>query len=385
MPSSSPRCIPHFVWVQRLLALCLISFPGYSSAGIAEFNAAAQAGDYVAAARETASAWESYDKSRDSAVTIAREFAFVNYLAGDFEAAAGFIAHLVDDGALTARDDQPLTSRVLAALAQWRVDASEDNRRSLLQRLQERAADPSVDNITLLAAEELYNDDWMQGRTSEVAASASQAIEFFDRTDGLFLVHKRRAQLIANAADFITSRSDSSYVRFGEVHNAIVADVDSEIDESQRQALIPLKWIAQAWAFAAASYFNSLDARAGTEDDYEGPNPVIESSKFGHFYENANVGSDLPLCDFQLEGRVNYPSSAVWRGLVGAVIFKMDVDERGRGSNVSILASVPAGNFGDSVLKAESRFRITALKGEDTDACQLQRKDQVAIVRFAIR
>jgi len=51
-----------FGWLQRLIALCLVSFPGYSSAGIAEFNAAAPTGDYVDATRQTASAWERYDK-----------------------------------------------------------------------------------------------------------------------------------------------------------------------------------------------------------------------------------------------------------------------------------------------------------------------------------
>jgi|GEM_PF-2480419 len=382
MPSSSPYYIPLSVWLQRLLALCLISFSGYSSAGIAEFNAAAQTGDYLAAARETASAWESYDKSRDSAVTIAREFAFVNYLADDFESAAGFIAHLTDGGELAGRDDQPLTSQVLADLIALRLESTLESRNALAQSLQARLPEEEVDNISLLAARALYSDDWGRGRLAEIEGSSALAIAFFERAGASSLVEKRRAELMAVAAEFVRWRNVRSYDQFVDLHNAIVADVDSIEDEISRETLIALKWIAHAWTNSAFSYLDSVNPQTGSHIERVRRRELENSSK-GFFYA-AYTEDSLPICENRLAWNVRYPTSAGFNGLIGTVLIKMDFDSDGRVKNHELLASVPVDSFGASVIDTISRARLRPSRGQDTDNCTLAVNDYIVTINFVI-
>lgn len=370
-----------------VLATAVMLFTSNAQAGIAEFNAAILAGDYPAAAAETVSAWESYDKSRDSAITIAREFSFVNYLAGDLETASSFIKNLTDpESPLFARDDQPDTSRVMASLVTHRLESTEQTREALASALSNRAILPDADNISLLAAQYLYNDDWMNGRLREVDTSSALAITFFDRTGGGYLAEKRKAELIGLTAKFLFLKKPESYDQFVDLHDIIVADVDQSEDPYQREGLIAVKWIAHAWTDSLLAYFRSTNNETSSNIPRDVRERPLARSKLGHFYENSASDDPRPFCtlreiDF---GNLRYPSSAAFQGLVGSVILKMDFDERGRGSNAVVLASIPSEQFAESALAAASSFRHEAARGQDLDQCRVSRTDAIVSIRFTM-
>lgn len=373
---------------KAVLVVVSVVLASVAQAGIAEFNAAMRAGDYPAAAAETVGAWESYDKSRDSAITIAREFSFVNYLAGDYQTASTFIENLVDpDSPFYARDDQPDTSRVLASLVTHRLEPTSDTREALADSLNTRVAVPDVDNISLIAAEHLYNDDWLNGRLREVDASAALAITLFDRTDGGYLAQKRRAELTALTAKFLFLKRPESYDQFVDLHDVIVADVDKSEGPDQRESLIAMKWVVQAWTDSLLSYFSSTNNETNSNIPRDVRARPLAISNFGHFYENSNINNEKPSCRLRETdlGRLRYPSSAAFQGLVGSVILEMDFDERGRGSNAVLLASIPSEEFAEAALEAAPTFRLEPVSGQDLDQCSLSRTDAIVPIRFTIR
>ncbi|MDP1932386.1 MAG: energy transducer TonB [Gammaproteobacteria bacterium] len=357
-------------------------------AGIPEFNAAMRVGDYQAAATETGSSWESYDKTRESAVTIVREFAFVNYLAGEFATAREFIGNLTNEqSALATRDDQPATTRLLEALINYRLDSSSENRQSLVHSVEARMTVDGVDNISLLAVEELYNDDWMQGRLSEVELTAALAVVLFDRTQGQTLSQKRRAQIVALAAEFMLRRDYRQYNAFVDLHNEIVSDVDATSDISQREHLIPLKWVAHAWINSIWAYLESGYRQTGSNIDGRLRQGELARSFSSAFYEsNVDPTDTRTLCEVRFsDGNLRYPVSTRYKGLVGSVIVKVDFDEDGRASNPIILAAIPDVTFSESVLGAVPGFRLRAVRGQHRNLCRMQRKDQVLPFLFLIR
>ena len=364
--------------------LFLFSLPQDSHAGIAEYNAAASSGDYVAAARETAEAWENYDKSRADAVAIVREFAFVNYLAGDFEEAAGLMDNLLDDDSeLSSRDDQPQVSRVLSDLIAINQESSVGNRNALFQSLQARLPE-EVDNISILAARALYLDDWTQGRLEELESSSALALSFFERAGEEVLVDSRRAELLAAAAEFMRWRNVPSYDQFVDLHNAIVADVDRVEDDGTREALISLKWLADAWSQSAWTYLDNDNPQLGSHIDRVKPRELAGSTK-GYFYRVTTAADNpLPPCETRLDWTVYYPPSAAYNQLIGTVIIKMDFDEDGRVEKHSLLASVPADSFGKGAIDRVSSARLRALRGQDTDKCTLAVKGYVVTINFRL-
>ncbi len=356
-------------------------------AGIPEFNAAMQAGDYTAAAAETVEAWESYDKSRASAVTIAREFAFVNYMAEEFETANIFIANLTDSSnPLSERDDQPSASRVLASLIAYRIDDSPENRERLLFSLQERVALPDLDNISVVAAEFLYTDDWTEGRLSEVGTTSGIAIELLDRGGAQTLTNKRRVQVMAGTANFLQKRDTDSYYRLADLHDSIVNDIDSATDRYDRDILIALKWVVQAWVVASEGFLEINYSQLGSNIDTSVKPRPLKTGRTNYLDDGREDEDSRPYCQIQLDlGNLRYPASSRNRGLYGAVITKMDFDNEGRGSNPSVLASVPEEAFAENVIKSAPSFRITPAPEQNLDECRLSRINFPVVIGFRIQ
>ena len=370
-----------------VLILIAITFTASVYGGIQEFNAAMGRGDYAAAAAETHAIWQTYDKSKTSAVTIAREFAFVNYLAGDYPTAKAFINNLVQsENALVAQDDQPNVSAVLNALIDYKTSATEESRTRLYTSLEKRIDDTGFDSISLVAAEALYTDEWGQGKLSNSEESAKLAAELLDRAGEAAIARKRKAELTAAISHFLLRREKEDYDKLVDLHDAIVGDVDSILDKNQRELLKSLKWITHAWVNSVQALFTSYYSQTGSLIDRDIKIRPLRHSRFGYFYERSSPLDNRPLCSVELDdGKLRYPSAEAYRGIVGSVIVKMDFDEKGRGSNPSILAAIPVDSFSENVLKAAPTFRLKPEKGQDLDQCRLNRQDTVIPITFIIR
>ncbi len=356
------NCSIKQAFIFMLVVLPVLVVQSSAVAGIAEFNAAMAQKDFKAAAAESIVVWKSYDKSKPTAPVVAREFAFVNYLAGDFSAAQTFIDNLVDpNNELSTRDDQASLSRVLADLIALRLDDGIQQRNQLMDSLKNRITAPDIDNITLIAAEFLYNEDWNQGRWSDASASATLAAELYGRRGSSLIVRKRRAELIEVVAKFLDKRDGRMYDQLVDLHDNIVIDVDNSQDGDQREKLIELKWVAHAWVVSVEAYYQSYYSQTGSQINTEIKPRDLRTSEHGYFYETTYTTDFRPLCEVNLDtGKLHYPHSAAFWGIVGSVIVKMDFNEKGRGSEATLLAAVPSQSFGENVLKAASSFRLEA-------------------------
>lgn len=378
---------PRRTSILMLAVLTVIVMQSSTVAGIAEFNAAMLKKDYKAAAAETMVVWASYDKSNPAAPVFAREFAFVNYLAAEFSAAKTFIDMLVDpNNELSTRDDQASLSRLLADLIALRLDNGIQQRNQLMDSLEIRIAAPDVDNITLVAAEFLYNEDWNQGRWSDASASAALAAELYSRRGRSLIERTRRAELIGLVSSFWVKRKAKIYDQIVDLHDAIVIDVDSMQDSRQRKKLIELKWVANAWANSIVAFYQSYYSQTGSQLNTEIKPRDLRGSEYGHFYELVGTTDSLFPCEATLDtGKLHYPHSVAFKGNVGSVIVKMDFDEKGKGSEATLLATVPTQVFAKDVLAAAPSFRLKPKRGQDKNKCSLSRVGAVLPILFLIQ
>ena len=166
----------------KLFTLLLFAVAPTTFAGVEEFNAAMGQGDYQSAAQETEALWNAVDKGKLSAVTLAREFAYVNYMAGNLDKAKTFISYLTTgENKLATADDQPDTTNLLASLIEYRTDDSEQQRDKLIQSIKHRLQQDDTDIISIIGAEYLYMRDWARQDWSKVRDSAKYAIELLKR------------------------------------------------------------------------------------------------------------------------------------------------------------------------------------------------------------
>lgn len=379
------------IFIKFSLLLLVTSTTGVF-AGVKEFNAAMAKGDFAAAAKETESVWTAFDKSKSAATTLAREFAYVNFMAGDFVQAKVFIDQLVDaKNKLTTPDDQPDISQLLAAAISYRLDNSSEHREKLVQTLKTRMLHEDTDVISIMVSEFLYQDGWSRQDWPAVAETAPLAADIVSRVGPEALERMRRAEVAGAVAGYLGNREDvKQYEAMVKLHNEIVADADKIQDDSDRVGVTQLKWRLQTWIANADALY--------TQFDYKMENPPVSfrshslmSSENGYFFEavdaTQNEGSEnLPVCEYFLDTRkVFFPQSNDYQGQVGTVLFKMDVDKKGKVSNALALSSVPEDRYSMMMGFSSNSIKMKRKKGDSKKTCRLDQKNVVVPVSFEIK
>jgi TonB family protein len=351
-------------------------------ADIAAFNAAVKAGDYKAAAAETATIWPGFDKTSPDTAVAAREFGFANLVAGDYAAARDFGLFLRDHGpTLEKPDGQPAASAVLLALADYRLDAKTAHD-ELLAALQARAARPGLDNISLMATEVLYRGDWAAGAWSKAEKSADLAATLLDRGGPSVKVRADRARVTAAAAQFMASPSAQDIEVMETVFEAIADDIDKTTDPRNRAAL-------GREMFQAFTWLNAIDTAISSYTQQTGSIIPTAVKRRQLKYPAQPVFPDdkdpLPVCagEFDLDN-FRYPASAEFRGMAGAVTMKFDTDDSGHVVKAEVLGSVPVDIFADALVKASPRFRWVPKQADIKGKCRLRRHNYIYTVVFQI-
>ncbi len=377
-------------WVaSALLAVVAMTLP--AAAGIAEFNEAMRRGDVKAASAESVEIWKTWDKSDRDTALMAREFGFVAMLAGDYETARNFGRFLLDEGAtLATPDDHPLTSAVLLRASEHWVDPSAETRAQLEAALEARRAVEGVDLISANGAEILYNGDWQSGDWDALLVSAPIAVDLLSRGQQGLLPRLRRAELVAATGSFLSQRNflndsrNATYDAVADVHDTIAADLNADENAAVRDRLWPVKWEAEAWANAIASYLTSdysgIDTLIKRKLD---PRPLVQP-RIGFIAEDPELAV-FPVCPGSWKGpRIRYPQNRAFAGIVGAVIVRLETDDRGRVSDTEVLAAIPLQSFSDAVLKAVKDWRLEPEKGADLRNCRMASRSRVLRVTFYI-
>lgn len=359
----------------RLLAAwCMISALGVTGVALADikgFNAAVQAGDYRTAAVEAKSAWASWDKADPDTAIVAREFGFASYVAGDHAAAREFGIFLRDNGkTLPKPDDQPASSAVLLAAAEFRLGATDATRSALFNALKAREEHPGIDNLSVLAAEALYKRDWAKGDWGRANESAALAWRLLGRAGAQLALRAMAARASAATAGFFSGPDKQDYDNVVDTHDALVDALDAESDPQKRLAYAPLKYELEAWSLSMIRHFHATQ-QTGTLIPVRVRERTLKKPQQPLFPESVLTGDQCATVrgDF---AHLKYPQSAMHLGMVGTVIMKIDLDSAGRVIKGDVLASVPAGRFEEEVEKALPR--VVFMPGDDAKpGCELAR------------
>lgn len=154
----------------------------------------------------------------------------------------------------------------------------------------------------------------------------------------------------------------------GNLHDDIVEAINVSDPGANRQALVHLKFTAQAWASAMLMAYKTYYPKTGTyidvgekARDFPMPSvPVFEDDSLREASNPCSVDLHTP--------RLHYPPNAAFRGSVGSVVTRLKFGEDGKVTDSELLATVPTGIFARSVMDKADRFYLEKLN-EDED-CQ---------------
>lgn len=366
-----------------ILSLAVAGLTSTAFADIKAFNAAVKAGDYKTASAEAKSTWASWDKTHADTATMAREFGFAAYVAGDFAAARDFGQFLKQSGGtLPTPDDQPAMSRVLLAAANYRLAADDNTRNALFDALKAREAAPGLDSMSLLAGEALYRADWASGKWGMAKESGMLAYRLINRGGEALAPRALEARASGAAAGFLAGRDKEDYDQIVDTHDAIIDAIDAATDPKRREALVSLSFTVQAWSYSVYSYLNSTQ-QIGSNVPVKVKRRDLKTPKYAYFPAEA-PSAEFNECPLSLDATaLHYPSSAAFRGMVGSVIMKFDVDTEGRITKSEVLGSVPARYFADEVLRAAPRMLAKPRKDAPV-GCKIEQKNWIYTFGFRI-
>jgi hypothetical protein len=411
-----------------LVPICFCLVP-VASAGVKEFNEAVIQADFAAASQETESVWESFDKSNPAAATIAREFAYVNFMAGELERAKSFVSYLLPgDNQLEVEDDQPLVTQLLSSAINYGLDTSDENRAKLVNSIESRMHKQGTDVISIVSAEFLSQCDATQGNWEGLAQSAAQVAELIKRTGMQSGERLRRAETSVAIAAFRIDKSNvRNYGRLVETYNAIVGELDQIENLDPLASLVPagpppgaqsrfpgppgrggneeaappmptgpaegkvtsglyaLAWQLRGWIRNAESLYTTYSRKL--ENSPTGFQPLkLRSSEQSYFFEKSNEDAALPMCEYIVDTRrvFSFPTSDQYAGDIATVILKANVDEDGGLSEAWALVAVPDPSFQFGMTMSANNIRLRRVKGQDSDSCSLERKDALIPISFEI-
>jgi Gram-negative bacterial TonB protein C-terminal len=363
-----------------VVALATTLMAGTAIADIKAFNAAVKAGDHKTASMEAKEIWKTWDRGKSDTALMAREFGFVSYVAGDYVAAKEFGQFLKDHGASLGKpDDQPATSRVLLAVADFRLAVNDATRSGLFEALKSREAVSGIDFTSVLAAEALYKDDWSKRSWGKAAGAAELAWRLLGRAGDQLAPRALDARATYAAAEFLAGPDKTDYDKIVDAHDAVVAHMNASLDPSKRLAVVPLKFRLQAWAISAGMYLKSAD-QVGTITKFSIKERELASPTEAIFPDGVRTGDQCqdPILDWP---KINYPATAEYRGMVGTVIMKVDTDREGRVSKWETLAAVPAQHFAREVENAMDGLRYR--RGpDDAPNCGLAATSRTVLISF---
>lgn len=366
-----------------LAGVCAAAAFGLAGAALADikgFNAAVKAGDYRTAAAEAKTAWPTWDKSDPDTAIVAREFGFASYVAGDYAAAREYGVFLRDQGkSLATPDDQPASSAVLLAAADFRLGASEATRGALLTALKAREGKPGIDNLSVLAAEALYKYDWSKGDWAKASESAGVAWRLMDRAGAQLALRALDARATYATAGFFSGPDKQDYDNVVDAHDAVVDALDKESNPQKRLAFAPLKYQLEAWSLSMIRYFHA-GQQTGTNIPVRVKERDLRTPQYVIFPGSGLTGDQCTSLSADFD-HVQYPQAAMYLNMVGTVIMKIDLDSSGRVIKGEVLAAAPSGRFTEEVEKALPRVVFQRAEGSKPN-CEMARTDYVFRIMF---
>jgi TonB family protein len=353
-----------------------------ASADIKTFNEKVVAKDFKAAAAEASTTWPTLDKSRRDISIIAREFGFAAYMAGDYTAARTFAEFAVaNEPAGPDAEEQRATATALIKLAAFKQQPTQATRNELFDALSVRAGMPGIDIISYLGIDATLAYDFQKGYWKDAQASSTVGEQLTTAAGPIYKLSNRKFQLYNAVATYMTAREKSVYEKLETLSRTMRDDIEAAATENDAAELADFYWDVNAWKQAIGLHLvarRKMKSPDETKDDDEEEASERLTSLLGQ-------RADAKTCMSRIEmrKRLSYPPSALYDGLIGVVILRVDVDEQGKASNAEVVTAVPEKYFGEAVLKSVKDIRY--IPGEPWNAsCSLAAKARIISFNFTI-
>ena len=366
-----------------VLSLSLPARADMPAGTISGFNEAVQSDDpavIVAAARQMGATAIAHPED-PQAVAAAFEAANQLCLRGACADAVPMVTFL------SQREESPPVSQaefdVLAAFATWSASdagATADDAFRVALAANE-TAQPSL--LTVTAFEAFYvpatqTSDWAE-ITSRTHMAASHLKPVRDLVPDRWAV----AELLSATADFNENRDFASYDKISDLAAWLRG---KRRDEALKEPLRSLEYQAMAWRNALGAFFRSYDnvsfsnvsrdGRFKYQDEFDQAEERAEAI-LAEFPEA--MSSEPPFCSGKVvkPPRPTYPSSAIRKGYVGAVLLGIDFED-GKVSNIEVLASIPDDTFAKASVRGMKAFRWKFDEVQEEPGCT--RTKQTAMI-----
>lgn len=361
------------------VAALMMALP--ASADIKTFNGHVTAGNYKAAAAEAAATWPTLDKSRKDIALIAREFGFAAFVAKDFAAARTFAQAALDAEANDPAAAQSRTaSMILLRLAEHRAAPTQQTRDNLLAAETARGAFPGIDNISYLGLDSVVAFDFEKGAWKNAQATTELAMRMSFDGGAPFLIYHRRFALFNAVASYMVKEDVLVYDKLQKLKDAMIADINAAPSDESAMTHVAFYWEVSAWANSIGTHLvGERKMEWPDREDQKYPKPTERMMRL--------LSSTDPdaACVSQIDMRKkpSYPSSALYKRLIGTVIIQVEVDEKGQAKNGKILASVPEQYFGEPVMKSVPDIRYKP-GPKWNSSCSLAEKSRIVTFQFQI-
>lgn len=282
----------------------------------------------------------------------------------------------------------PMIQRqLLSSYVDWKVKDSSRTRKALDAALEAtKTAPPSVLSLTAHKARvtrDTIKSDWRSQR--KTAAVAAEHLSPIKDITGPLWAEFRQASI--SSAFLYEPNIEQLYAQAHLEGELKALDYDTLPSEQQ---MIEAYWRASTWRLAMDAYFRSADSRRkpapGRIDEIlasygvEKPVPytTLEEPQID---EEGDV--KLPFCpgNFDMDPELQYPRQAERKGMVGAVIAKIEVKD-GKVSDVLILGSVPDEAFKALAAETVQQWTWDVSDGEPGITCRADRKNIILPMLF---
>ncbi len=354
---------------------------------ISAYNTAVNAGDTDAklAAAKALATEAMANPGDEQAALLAYEAAWLLCRSGDCGAAiepAKFAAGQPAGDAHPSADSRTL----LLAYAQWDVKPNGKTRKALDTALDAVAgSDPTL--LSVQAFQMRYQADMRNRRYRKASRSASAAASHFEKAGDVLVKLQTAARSNAIVADFYYGPKSKHVSEMLHLKGRL-GKMRQISDKDEPDWLKPAYYRADAWAAAMNAVLNS-SGKPSISDEEE--TKILAQYKDDAETANARGESKrrergkLPFCEGHLEQvpAMEYPSSANFRRMVGAVIIGFDFED-GAVVNPAILASVPDEGFKEKALEIVSQWKFVPDEEQAEGECTLDRDNivQSFIFRF---
>jgi TonB family protein len=221
------------------------------------------------------------------------------------------------------------------------------------------------------------------GVWDKVIADSAPALALTNAGGPTLIPARRTFELYAAIGGYMQDMSPARYTPFVQLKAKIIDDVVATPSDEAAKAFASIYWSTDAWT---ETLMNHLATRKQPV-----PRPTLARRDGGSriraaLGESDEVNND-PGCKREMKQRTkpDYPISALYKGFVGTVILRADVDAQGMVSNPVLLASVPEASFGEAAMKAAPHMHFEPGRVWDNKRCTLASKGQVIVFPFIPR